>query len=175
MSRSHPTVALLLVAVIAGTAGFLFNLVGPKLPTIEPATKILESASIVDLNGKPQTLSQWRGKVLLVNFWATWCLPCREEIPALIRTQRKYAAKGVQFAGIGIDSAAKIIDFASEMNIDYVLLIGGMEALDMTKELGNRYGVLPFTVVLDRSGKMVFAHAGALTEAILDGVLAPLI
>ena len=111
----------------------------------------------------------------MVNFWATWCAPCRNEIPALIRTQGKYADKGVKLVGIGIDNVAKIRDYAAEMKIDYMLLVGGKEVLDVTRELGNGAGVLPFTLVLDRSGKVVFAHAGALTDAALDAVLAPLL
>ncbi len=131
--------------------------------------------SLSDLGGKSQAMSQWRGKVLVVNFWATWCAPCREEIPALISTQHKYAPNVVQFIGIGIDNVSKMRDFAEEMRIDYVLLIGGAETLDVTKDLGNRAGVLPYTVVLDRTGKVVYAHAGAMTEALLGRVLTALL
>jgi thiol-disulfide isomerase/thioredoxin len=120
-------------------------------------------------------MSQWRGKVLVVNFWATWCAPCREEIPALMRVQHKYASNGVQFVGIAVDNVSKVRDYAKEMRIDYVLLIGGMETLGVTKDLGNRAEVLPFTVVLDRAGKVVYAHAGALTDALLGAVLTPLL
>lgn len=120
-------------------------------------------------------LSQWRGKVLVVNFWATWCLPCREEIPALMRVQHNYAANGVQFVGIAIDNVSKVREYAEEMHINYALLIGSMETLGVTKDLGNRAGVLPFTVVLDHDGKVAYAHAGQLSEALLRAVLAPLL
>lgn len=120
-------------------------------------------------------MSQWRGKVLVVNFWATWCAPCREEIPALMRVQHKYASNSVQFVGIALDNVSKVRDYAEEMGIDYILLIGGMETLDVTRDLGNRAEVLPFTVVLDRAGKVVYAHAGALTEALLGAVLSALL
>ena len=120
-------------------------------------------------------MAQWRGKVLVVNFWATWCAPCREEIPALMRLQRNYAANGVQFVGIAIDNASKVRDYAEEMQINYVLLIGSMETLGVTKDLGNPAGVLPFTVVLDHAGKVAYVHAGQLSEASLGAVLAPLL
>ena len=120
-------------------------------------------------------MSKWRGKVLVVNFWATWCAPCREEIPALMRVQHKYVANGVQFVGIAIDNVSKVLEYAEEMHIDYVLLIGGMETLGLTKDLGNRAEVLPFTVVLDRAGKVAYAHAGPLSEALLEAVLSPLL
>ena len=92
-----------------------------------------------------------------------------------MKAQKKYKSKGVQIAGIGIDSTSKILDYASEMKIDYALFIGGVSAFDLTRDLGNRDGVLPFTVVLDRLGNVAFAHAGAMTEVTLDGVLSPLI
>jgi thiol-disulfide isomerase/thioredoxin len=142
-----------------------------NLPVADGTAEGLMLTSLSDLSGKSQTMSQWRGKVLVVNFWATWCAPCREEIPALMSVERIYASNGVQFVGIGIDSVSKIRDYAEEMRIDYVLLVGGTETLGVMKDLGNRAEVLPFTVVLDRAGKVVYAHAGALTEALLGAVL----
>jgi thiol-disulfide isomerase/thioredoxin len=120
-------------------------------------------------------MSQWRGMVLVVNFWATWCAPCREEIPELMRVQRKYASNGVQLVGIAIDNVSKVRDYADEMRIDYAVLIGSMETLGITKDLGNRAQVLPFTLVLDRAGKVAYAHVGALSEGSLGAKLAPLL
>jgi len=120
-------------------------------------------------------MSQWRGKVLVVNFWATWCAPCQEEIPALMKVYHKYGSNGVQFVGIALDNVSKVRDYVDEIGIDYVILIGGMETLDVTKDLGNHAQVLPFTVVLDRAGKAAYAHAGAMTEASLGAILTPLL
>lgn len=131
--------------------------------------------ALVDLGGKPQQLEQWRGKVLVVNFWATWCVPCREEIPALLRVQKKHVAKSIKIVGIALDNVDKVREYAVEMKIDYVVLIGSMETMAIAKDLGNRAGVLPYTVVLDRTGKVTYTHAGALTESALDAVLGPLI
>jgi thiol-disulfide isomerase/thioredoxin len=164
-----------MVAVIAGLGGFLFDRARMNSAAVESAAQTLMSASLADLNGKPQMLSGWRGKTLVVNFWSTWCGPCREEIPALIKAQTKYSPKGVQLVGIGIDDVAKIKKFVAEMNMDYVLLIGGMDTLEITKGLGNSAIVLPFTVVLDRSGKVAYTHAGALTDADLDRILMQLL
>ena len=127
--------------------------------------------ALPDPGGTPQPMSQWRGKVLVVNFWATWCAPCREEIPALIRMHHKHARNGVQFVGIALDNAVKVRDYAQEMNIDYPLLLGDIATLALSKELGNRREVLPFTVVLDRGAKFAYSHAGALTEVQLGEVL----
>ena len=158
-----------------GAAGFLFQRLRPNPETMERAAQALIATSMSDLVGKPQMLSQWGGKTLVVNFWATWCAPCRKEIPALIRTEKKYADKGVKLVGIGIDNAAKINEYALEMKIDYMLLVGGTDILNLTKELGNGAGVLPFTIVLDRSGKVAYTHAGALTDVALDAILNPLL
>lgn len=167
--------AFLAVAALAGLAGFYWNLSGVIFPVAEDPAHRLMLASLSDLGGKSQALSQWRGKVLVVNFWATWCAPCREEIPALIKVQRNHASNSVQIVGIAIDNAVKVRDYAKEMGIDYVLLLGTGETLGIAKDLGNRAGVLPFTVVLDRSGKVAHAHAGALTEAALSRILVPLL
>ena len=132
-------------------------------------------APLTDLSGKPQTLVRRQGKVLVVNFWATWCTPCRDEIPELMKIQERLGANGVEVVGIAVDNAAKVRDFAAEMHISYSVLIAGAEALAISRDLGNRAGVLPFTVVLNRSGNVAFAHAGGLTEAILGSVLAKLL
>jgi thiol-disulfide isomerase/thioredoxin len=166
---------LLAVAAVAGAAGVYIRHASLSSAALEVATQTLLSASFTDLGGKAQTLSGLSGKVLVVNFWATWCAPCREEIPALIKMQKKNAAKNLQLVGIGIDNATKIRQYAAEMEIAYPLLIGGMEAMNLSKALGNRAEVLPFTVVLDRSGRLAYAHAGALTEASLDAILSPLL
>ena len=175
MNRRRQAGIYFLVALLAGSAGFYFSSRNLTSSIADGAAQRLMLMSLSDFNDEVQKLSQWRGKVLVVNFWATWCLPCREEIPALMKIQHKYASNGVKIIGIAIDDASKVRDFAREMRIDYVLLIGGIEILGASSDLGNRTGVLPFTLVLDRTGKAEFAHAGALTEALLDAVLAPLL
>lgn len=166
-----------MVAAVAGLAGYYFNLnrASQSTPAIEIAAQKLMLASFTDLNGKTQTLSRSRGKILVVNFWATWCPPCREEIPELKKIHRKYAPNGVELTGIALDNVSKVQEYAAQMSIGYRLLIGNMETLVISKDLGNQAGVLPFTVVLDRAGKVAYTHAGGLTEAALDAVLAPLL
>lgn len=175
MDRRVQTGLFLLVAAVAGIAGYYFNRAGMNSPAVGTAVQKLMLAPLLDLNGKAQTLSHWRGKILVVNFWATWCLPCREEIPALIKIHDKHVANGVEIVGIALDDVTKVRDFAMQMNIGYPLLIAGAEILDLGKPLGNRAGVLPFTVVLDRGGQMAYSHTGALTEAGLKLALAPLL
>lgn len=161
--------------MLAGFAGSYFSRGNLTAPTANDAAQRLLQIPLSDIAGKPQTMSQWRGKVLVVNFWATWCAPCQEEIPALIKVHHKYERNGVQFVGIALDNVSKVRDYVDEIGIDYAVLIGGIEILGVTKELGNRAQVLPFTVVLDRAGKAAYTHAGVLTEASLGAVLAPLL
>jgi len=169
-------VLFLVVAAIAATAGLYFNSADrPGLSTPAGAPDALLRAALTDLAGKPQRLDQWKGRVLVVNFWATWCAPCREEIPALMKVQKKHDPKIVQIVGIAVDNVDKVREYAAEMKIDYALLVGGMDTLGVMKEAGNRAGVLPYSLLLDRNGKLVHAHVGALTEAALDTMLAPLL
>lgn len=92
-----------------------------------------------------------------------------------MKVQSQYASNGVLVVGIALDDAVKVQEYAAEFRVDYPLLVGGMETLSMNNDLGNRAGVLPFTVVLDRSGEVAQSHAGALTEASLGAILAPLL
>jgi thiol-disulfide isomerase/thioredoxin len=163
------------VALVAGSAGYYFNRLDSSSKLAATAANSLVRAPLYSLDGKPQTLLQYQGNVLVINFWATWCAPCREEIPALKKIQSKHAANGVKIVGIALDNASKVKEYAQEMNIGYALLIGGAETLSIGKDLGNQAGVLPFTLVLDRTGTVAFTHTGALTESALGAVLRPLL
>lgn len=128
-----------------------------------------------DLSGRGQALAQWRGKVLVVNFWATWCAPCREEMPHFVRAQLDHGANGLQFVGIAADSADKAREFATEIGVNYPILIGGYGAIELSRALGNSVGALPFTVVLDRRGELVWTHLGAVREPAFGKLLQELL
>ena len=125
-----------------------------------------------DQYGKPQSLAQWRGKVLVLNFWATWCAPCREEIPDFIALRADYRARNVEMVGIALDAAAPVAGYATEMNIPYPILVGEGAALGLSRALGNPSGALPYTVVINPAGKIVLRHLGRLPRARLEAVLA---
>lgn len=139
------------------------------------AAEALYAITLPDLENKPQQLSQWRGKVLVVNFWATWCAPCVEEIPIFIKMQDKHRAKGLQFAGISIDQADKTIDFAQKFGINYPSLIGTIDTVEISRQAGNTRRVLPYTVILDRKGQIAATRLGSLTEEKLEAILKPLL
>lgn len=165
---------LLVLALLAAlTAAYLASR-ERQVPAQQAAAKALLALSLDDVAGKPQALSQWQGKILVVNFWATWCPPCLHEIPGFSRLNRKFGANGVQFVGIGIDSADKIRDFANFAPVSYPLLIGMTETLALARALGNRTDGLPYTVVLARDGSLQQTRLGAWREEELEKLLADL-
>ena len=111
----------------------------------------------------------------MVNFWATWCAPCREEMPEFIRMQRELGGKGLQFVGIAVDQADKVRQFASEIGLNYPSLIGGFGAMELSRSLGNTVMALPFSVVVDRQGRVVHTQLGVLKPQKLDAILAQLL
>ena len=139
------------------------------------AVRALLAARLPDLKGENQALESWRGRVLVINFWATWCAPCREEIPEFVRMQERYRGQGLQFVGIAIDQPQKVADFARELGINYPILIGGLDTLALMREAGNRAGVLPFTLVLNRQGTVASRHPGGLKESKLEAIIRPLL
>jgi thiol-disulfide isomerase/thioredoxin len=178
MRRSRLFLIVAAVAVAGAITGALYHSaepVGIAQPTGPDAAPQLLALSLPDLQSKSRTLAEWRGKVMVVNFWATWCPPCREEIPGFVRLNRKYADKGVQFVGISIDSADKVKEYADENHIDYTLLIGDSGAMNLAPAFGNRSMGLPFTVILDRSGATYQVRIGRLDEPDLEAILARLI
>ena len=127
--------------------------------------------SFPDPAGKVHSLKQWRGKTLVLNFWATWCAPCREEIPDLMAIRSEYAAKSVEIAGIAIDNAQAVAPYARQMKITYPVLIGEGEALAMARALGNPSGALPYTVIIAPDGTVLMRHLGRLPKAKLQAIL----
>jgi thiol-disulfide isomerase/thioredoxin len=131
----------------------------------------LLALTLPDAAGEQETLGQWKGKVLIVNFWATWCEPCKEEMPRFIKLQDEYAARGLQFVGVAIDQADKVRAFAKDIGLNYPTLVGGYGAIELSKTLGNNVGALPFTVVLDRSGAVVHTQLGPLKDQQLLSII----
>jgi thiol-disulfide isomerase/thioredoxin len=158
--------------VAAAAAGFL---VGPLLLEEKGrGDSVLRSATLVDLAGNLRHAAEWEGRILVWNFWATWCTPCREEIPLLIAAREKYGPSGIEIVGIAIDNAAKVREFSSSLNISYPILLAEADGLGLMLKLGNRSGGLPYTVVIDQQGNLVHRKLGALKQADLDAVLGPL-
>jgi thiol-disulfide isomerase/thioredoxin len=131
----------------------------------------LLAIALPDTEGRSQPLAQWKGKLLVVNFWATWCAPCREEMPMFVKAQAEHGPRGLQFVGIAVDDAAKVKQFAAEIGLNYPALVGGYGAMELSRTLGNQVMALPFTVIVDPQGKVALTHLGPLKAEQLDRVI----
>ena len=140
-----------------------------------PGASPLDATAYPDLAGRPRRIAEWRGKVLAVNFWATWCAPCREEIPLFMDVRREQAAKGFEIVGIAIDNADKVGKYARTLSISYPVLVADGSGLDLIRKLGNASGGLPYTVFLDREGRVTGSKLGAFQRPELEAQLTKLL
>jgi thiol-disulfide isomerase/thioredoxin len=131
----------------------------------------LPDFSLKDLNGKPTSISSWNGKSLVINFWATWCAPCRREIPLLKTLAADWAGRNLTVVGIAVDYPDKVREFAERFKMDYPVLIGEQDALNVAAELGMASPAFPFTVFTDRRGQVVTLFVGELHRPQADFIL----
>ena len=130
----------------------------------DPAVKAFLANSWQSPDGKPVDSQKWQGKVLVVNFWASWCPPCVEEMPTLDRLQQEFLQQNVLFVGIGIDSPSNIREFLTKTPVNYPIVIGGLEGSNLSKQLGNSQGALPYTIIINAKGKATYSKLGKISE-----------
>ena len=158
---SRRVLALVLIGILFAGIGVY---VGVKKYTPAPVTGA-ESATFFastfpDARGAPVPMNQYQGKPVLINFWATWCPPCVDEMPELDELQKEFGNARVQIIGIGIDSAANIAEFSQKHNIDYPLVVAGAGGTELSRQFGNKAGGLPFTILLDGKGRVNKQYLG---------------
>jgi thiol-disulfide isomerase/thioredoxin len=179
--------AYVAVAAIAVAAGFLVyryvvpqSAMGPieaRPAAAEPAAAAdtlpatLPDFTLGDLAGKPTSIRSWPGKSMIVNFWATWCAPCRREIPLLRELQQQHAAEGFQIVGVAVDIREDVVKYAQEIGIDYPVLIGEQDGLDAVNKFGQGSIGFPFTVFTDNQGRIVLFHLGEIHKEQADVLL----
>jgi thiol-disulfide isomerase/thioredoxin len=165
------------VAALAGAGGYYFYSQrgapaanAPTVPAPTPASapaltlaSTVPDFQLLDREGQPRSLKDWQGKSLIVNFWATWCAPCRREIPLLQTIARERAADGFQVVGIAVDFRDKVLEYADQMKIEYPLLIGEQDAMDAATAFGVEVVGFPFTIFTDARGRVILLHMGELT------------
>jgi thiol-disulfide isomerase/thioredoxin len=147
------------------------DLIGESAPQPAKIPDRLPQFSLSNIEGKPTPIDTWNGKSLVINFWATWCAPCRREIPLLEGLSGEWADRGVQVVGIAVDHPDEVITYARQLKIGYPLLIGEQDALDVATSLGFDSPVFPFTVFTDRRRDVVALYVGELHEAQANFIL----
>ena len=175
------------VAIMAATGGyFVAMILSPATPQQTPAQTAMTAEALAanrvedllgqarpdftlgDLSGNPVSAAEFDGQVVLVNFWATWCTPCIEEMPMLSSLHQIYSDRGFEVVGIALDDPEKAVDFVAQLEIDYPVLVGTTDAILVGRRFGNRAGMLPYSVLVDSEGIVRWSHLGALDREELE-------
>lgn len=131
--------------------------------------------TLPDLDGRQRSITEWDGKVVALNFWATWCPPCLKEVPEFVSLQEKYRAQGLQFIGVALQKPEEVREFVAEHEVNYPILAGELEVIKLAEAYGNNIGALPYTVIIDRNGQIAHVKPGILpteeAESIITGLL----
>ena len=165
MKQSLILGAVALISMLAGILLFQMWFTDDRLETpVTDNTPSLSAIPLTSLQGEESQFTSWQGDILVVNFWAPWCAPCRREIPTLVDLQENYGDRGVRILGIALDSKEPVIQFADEYQINYPLFLAGNRIAMYNAVFGNPSGSLPFTVILDRNLAIRFKHNGEVTR-----------
>jgi thiol-disulfide isomerase/thioredoxin len=165
-------IAVLLVGMLAG--GYLLRqkLTQSDAPPVAQVTeKDRLNFTLPDLDGVPRQLSEWDGKSRIVNFWATWCAPCRREIPLLKQTQEEHATNNLQIIGIAVDFPEEVAAYAEEAQFNYPILVGQEDAMAAAEASGIEFIGMPFTLIISAEGELLKAHMGEIVESHIQTIL----
>lgn len=135
----------------------------------------LFTSSMIDAEAKAQNLDQYRGKIIVLNFWATWCPPCRDEMPELSLLHQAYQNKNVVVLGVAVDEYGLVKEFLQTSPVNYPILVADYAGMELSSKLGNDQGALPYTVIIDREGKIVKTFLGRISKPLLEPVINPLL
>lgn len=176
---------LLIILLAMASAGLGLGLSALLRPAAEPVVPSSHSAALAigdaagairlpDREGQPRSLSEWNGKLVVLNFWASWCGPCREEMPMLERARARYAARGVEVIGVAAEEAPAALAFLEQRPVSYPILINSPEdPPDVSLTLGNTQSVLPYTALIGRDGRILATRMGNFSEKAFDDWIAP--
>lgn len=179
MNRNIVLVLGVILLLAAGAAGWLTRSQLESAPDIVPdsalpaddGTSRVVAFSIPDLDGNLRSLDEWAGKARIVNFWATWCAPCRREIPLLKKTQDAHGDDGVQIIGVAVDFVEEVEAYAEEAAFNYPILVGQEEAMAAAAQTGVEFIGLPFTMIVAPGGELLHAHLGEIHEPQIETIV----
>lgn len=172
---------LISVAIIGLVGGYFFNQsltstsATQESPDVPSQTARRADFALNDVSGNLRKVDEWDGKVLLINFWASWCPPCVREIPDFVRLYDSYVDKGFVIVGIALDEKQDVIDFIDPIGVEYPILIAPESGIALTQAYGNRLGILPFSVLIDRKGQIISTHKGELDFESAEKLIKPLL
>ena len=164
----------LVLMIATGIGGWYFSLISEENRYYVPTpTDVVDVAfSMADMDGTIRSSTEWDGKARLINFWATWCAPCRREIPLLKKTQEEHGANNLQVIGIAVDFPDEVNTYAEEAQFNYPILVGQEEAVAIAEKSGIEFIGLPFTMIVAPSGELIKAHVGEIFEPQIEQILA---
>jgi len=179
-------IQFVLVIIIAGGAGFGLQRylqqddrslapIIPKAVNNKVIGKHRPDFQLTDTENAQRSINEWDGKVLLVNFWATWCPPCKKEMPAFIELQEQYETQGFQVIGVALDDMDSVTDFGDTLGVNYPLLIAEYAGIDLARQYGNNIGALPFSAFVGRDGKIMLTKTGELSKKQVEDIIKPML
>lgn len=185
MKKTILLITAIIVAVASAVTGYLISRSINSEQQQSSEQKIKKEKSLIgmtrpefslpDVEGLQRNVNEWNGFVVVINFWATWCPPCRHEIPEFIELQHAYTNRGLQFIGIALQKAQDVIEFINELGVNYPVLAGEQEVINIAGSYGNNVGALPYTVVIDRDSRIRFIKKGPVSRAELEPVIQSLL
>ncbi len=188
MENRKLIIITLIIALLAGVGGFYaqqWYRTGGTLVRLDGMTQQTTATdesnqqrpdfTLLDINNKPHSAAEWDGKVILINFWATWCPPCVREVPTLNKLHIDFKDKGFVVIGIAIDSLDAVQDFVDPLDLQYPILLAEQQGIELSQAYGNRLGILPFTIIINKQGKIVERHRGEITYEQVESLIKPLL
>ena len=171
LSKLKKPIFFLVIIITLGCSVRYFMLNAQAEDKGKASTQALFAATLPDEKGHPQALKQYAGKIVVLNFWATWCGPCREEMPELSQLYEAYKSKNLVVLGVAIDDVGAVSEFTKETKVSYPLFAADMAGMQYATDLGNNKDVLPYTVIIKADGTVAKTYFGRVTKPLLEETL----